>query len=407
MLEDKFITLVMTLPDACKDFSQDGTIIFSLPVKLHTCPQCHNETCRVHDYRKQKIKTSASIVCNRTFIYRRRRYRCQHCGKVFSEQQSFIGRYQQIPYSDVLDIITAHEEVEPATKIARRFCVSPTTVSRIFGRVNPSVNHLDKAISLDEFHGNAGAKFQVVLNSLTQHKCLNVFSNRSSEVLYYEISKAYPIAERLKVEHVSIDLSPFFKRVVEDCFPNAQIAADHFHVVRLANDALDSVRKEVQANLTSTQRKHFKRSRRLLLKREKDLNTEDYQALQVLLNFSDKLSAAYAMKEQYYKLFDSKDSVEFNEKLLLFRLAVEAQNIPVFNKLLRTTVKWKKEIIHGIATGLNNGFTEGCNTVIKTLKRVSFGYKKFSAFRRRIIFVLNSEARRLRRSTCHKIAVGA
>ena len=33
-------------------------------------------------------------------------------------------------------------------------------------------------------------------------------------------------------------------------------------------------------------------------------------------------------------LFDSKDSVEFNEKLLLFRLAVEAQNIPVFNKLL-------------------------------------------------------------------------
>ena len=141
-----------------------------------------------------------------------------------------------------------------------------------------------------------------------------------------------------------------------------------------------------------------------MLKREKDLDTEDYQALQVLLNFSDKLLVAYAMKEQYFKLFDNKDIVAFNKKLLLFRMAVEKQNIPVFNKLLKTTQKWKKEIIHGITTGLNNGFTEGRNTVIKTLKPVSFGYKTFNISRRRNN---NSEARRRRRNTCHAKAVVA
>ena len=407
MLDCNFNTFIMALPDKCKDFSQEGVITFSLPIKPHECPNCHHETSRVHDYRRQKIKTSLTNLCNMIFIYRRRRYCCPHCKKVFAEQQTFIGKYQQIPYSDVQDIIKAHEEIEPTTKIARRFCVSPTTVRRIFNMVNPSVRKLDKAVSLDEFHGNAGAKFQVVLNGLTQRKCLNVFSNRSRETLYQEINQAYPIAERLKVEHVSIDLSPFFKRLVEDCFPNAQIAADHFHVVRMANEALESIRKEVQANLTPKQRKYFKRSRWLLLKREKDLDTEDYQALQVLLNFSDKLSVAYAMKEQYFKLFDNKDMIEFNKKLLLFKMAVEKQNISVFNKLLKTTLKWKKEIIHGITTGLNNGFTEGCNTVIKTLKRVSFGYRNFTVFRQRIIFVLNSEARRCRRNTCHAKAVGA
>ena len=407
MLDCNFSTFIMTLPDNCKDFSQKDIITFSLPVKPHECPKCHNITSRVHDYRRQKIKTSAENLCHRIFIYRRRRYRCPHCKKVFSEKQSFMGKYQQIPYSDVKDIIKAHEEVEPTSKIARRFCISPTTVQRIFNMINPAISKLDKAISLDEFHGNAGAKFQVVLNSLTQHKCLNVFSDRSSETLYQEINKAYPITERLKVEHVSIDLSPFFKRLVKDCFPNAQIAADHFHVVRMANDALESVRKEVQANLTTKQRKYFKHSRWLLLKREKDLDSEDYQALQVLLNFSDKLSAAHAMKEQYFKLFDNKNIVEFNKKLLLFKMAAEKQDIPVFNKLLRTTLKWKKEIIHGITTGLNNGFTEGCNTIIKTIKRVSFGYKKFNIFKKRIIFILNSEDRRLRRNTCHVKAVGA
>jgi len=398
---ENFTTFIMALPDSCKEFSPN-TIIFRLPISPQECPKCQQFTTHVHDYRNQKIKTSATNICHKAFIYRRRRYRCQHCGKVFSEKQSFIGRYQQIPSSDVIDIISAHEEIAPTTAIARRFCVSPTTIHRLFGIVNPTESKLDEAISLDEFHGDAGAKFQVVMNSLTQRKCLNVFSNRSVDVLYREISEAYPLSERLKVKHVSIDLSTFFKRLAKELFPRAQIAADHFHVVRLANDALDTVRKDVQAKLPAAQRKHFKRSRYLLLKRETDLDTEEYQALQIILNFSDKLSAAYAMKEQYFKLFDSKDATTFCKNLLKFRLAVEKQDIPAFNKLLKTTVKWKKEIIHGIATELNNGFTEGCNTTIKTLKRVSFGYSNFNSFRRRILFILNSETRRLRRQNRHK-----
>ena len=144
-----------------------------------------------------------------------------------------------------------------------------------------------------------------------------------------------------------------------------------------------------------------------MLKREKDLTDTDYDALQIILSFSDKLSAAYAMKEQYFKMFDSKDAKEFSQRLLLFRLVVEKQNISVFNKLLRTTIRWKKELIHGIETGYNNGFIEGCNTTIKTLKRVGYGYKKFDAFKRRIMFILNSKSRRLHRQNYHAFPIVA
>lgn len=60
--------------------------------------------------------------------------------------------------------------------------------------------------------------------------------DRSPDILYAKILE-YPLAERLKVRHVSIDLSPAFKKMVEECFPNAKIAADKFHTVRMANDA--------------------------------------------------------------------------------------------------------------------------------------------------------------------------
>ena len=96
---------------------------------------------------------------------------------------------------------------------------------------------------------------------------------------------------------------------MQECFPNAQIVADKFHTVRLANDALDSIRRQLQKKLPPEQRKHFKRSRYLLLSREGNLkNDDDRNALHIMLNYSDELSAAYAMKEAYFNLMDSKDS---------------------------------------------------------------------------------------------------
>ena len=198
---------------------------------------------------------------------------------------------------------------------------------------------------------------------------------------------------------MSIDLSPLFRKMVQECFPNAQIVADKFHTVRLANDALDSIRRQLQKKLPPEQRKHFKRSRYLLLSREGNLkNDDDRNALHIMLNYSDELSAAYAMKEAYFNLMDSKDSNTFTKQFKLFQMAVEKQNIPVFKRLLKTTIAWKKEIIQSVSTGYSNGFTEGCNTTIKNLKRICYSFRNFNNFKNRIIYLLNNPQRRNRRT---------
>ena len=162
---------------------------------------------------------------------------------------------------------------------------------------------------------------------------------------------------------------------------------------------MDTVRKEVQGKLGKESRKLFKHSRKLLLKREKTLTEKERHACSVLLNYSEKLSAAYAMKEAYFQIFESEDGTEFSKRLRKFRQATEKQDIPALRRFLRTTGRWKKELICGISTGLNNGFTEGCNTTIKTLKMVCYGFRNFENFKRRILFILNDEGRRLRRSS--------
>lgn len=404
MFKLDFITSILHLPERSLRLIKDNTFILTLPVVLHKCPHCNNPTTRIHSYRNQPVKSVFLFKTNYSLIYRKRRYFCNQCLKPFSELNNFISRYQRMSKATITSLVNEHGFLSSSTDIARRFNISTTTVQRIFKHIVPASNKLSSAISIDEFKGNAGAKFQVVINDLVNYNCLNIIEDRSPDILYAKILE-YPLAERLKVRHVSIDLSPAFKKMVEECFPNAKIAADKFHTVRMANDALDTIRKELQNTLPKEQRKYFKRSKYLLLSREKNLKTDnDRTALQIMLNYSDKLSAAYALKEAYFNIMDSKDSKEFTACLKQFQLAVEKQELKPFQKLLKTTIRWKSEIIHAIATGYNNGFTEGCNTTIKNLKRICYSFRSFVNFKRRIIFLLNNPDRKNQRK--HRDSIG-
>ena len=250
---------------------------------------------------------------------------------------------------------------------------------------------------MDEFRGNVGAKYQVVLNDLKQRNCCAILKDRTTENLYKTILE-YPKEEREKVLLASIDLCAFFHKLIEECFPNAEIIADKFHAVRLANNALDVIRKQEQEKIDPADKKWFKNSRHVLLGRKKKLKEKDKAKLIKMLGFSVKLAHAHQLKEDYFGIFDSKNRQEYKKKLQNFADKVEKYDIDEFKRVLRTTQQWKEEIWLGIQTGYNNGFTEGCNNTIKVLKRICYGFRNIINFRRRIIFLLNNKARQARRS---------
>ena len=83
-LEDVIITKAENISDQLH-------ISIELPRKTHTCPACKASTDRVHDYRIQVIKDVP--MARNTFLHlRKRRYRCEHCGKRFAEENTFLTR---------------------------------------------------------------------------------------------------------------------------------------------------------------------------------------------------------------------------------------------------------------------------------------------------------------------------
>lgn len=78
-----------------------------------------------------------------------------------------------------------------------------------------------------------------------------------------------------QVHYVAKDMWKPYRDADETVIPDSQIVIDKFHVVRMANDVLERVRKSLRKQLTPTQRRGLMPDRFVLLKGERDLTDKE------------------------------------------------------------------------------------------------------------------------------------
>ena len=266
----------------------------SYPVKQHTCPCCKHGTSRVHDYYLRSfnhIKVGKRVT---KIYYNQRRYLCTNCGKRFAENNSFIEKFYRHSNDVVNNVFDGLTTIRNFSQIGEDNNMSAGNVIRLMTKFMPIFHHistLPEAIGIDEFRGNAGGnKFQVAITDLKTHKVIDVVSARSEDALR-NFFKHITNAKQVKL--VAMDLSMFFKNIIQDTFPNAKIVADTFHFTRLMHWALDNVRKNIQKNLPKDMRLYFKHSKSVLHKRISDLNIDQYQQLCRMLDYDETLRWSY------------------------------------------------------------------------------------------------------------------
>lgn len=382
-LKDSLVTNVVT--------AEKSTFVYvQQKHKSHSCPACGKQTDRVHDYRQQTVKDMPLLGKTLYLVLRKRRYCCRFCRKRFPEQNHFLARYQRMTSRLQRYILSLFAATRSITSIAQECDCSVSTAIRLFTIVRYPKPQLPKVIGIDEFRGNAGGhKFQCILSDPLERKVIDILPSRNAEDLYAYFT-SFPMQERLAVDYVVMDLSSLFASVVRRCFPHAQIVADKFHVCRLANWAMETVRKEQQRLFGRQRRIYFKRSRWLLLSRRQKLTPEDKQQLATMLLLSEPLRQAYVLKEEFYEMLNSTDARQMTQRWKVWQDHVVEANLPSFQRLLDTTAKWSKAILQTALTGYSNGFIEGCNNRTKVLKRVCYGVRNFSRFRNRILYIANS-----------------
>ena len=180
-----------------------------------------------------------------------------------------------------------------------------------------------------------------------------------------------------QVELVSCDMAEWITRPIAERCPDAEICLDPFHVIKLATDALDEIRREVWNEARKAGEialaKDLKGARYALWKNPENLTTRQQQKLADIQKINQRLYRAYLLKEQLRQIYRV-DADEATAVLDAWLKWAWRCRLEPFVKLARTIRDRRAGIEAAFRNGLSNARVEQINTQIRLITRRGFGY---------------------------------
>jgi transposase len=173
---------------------------------------------------------------------------------------------------------------------------------------------------------------------------------------------------------------------------HATVVVDHFHAIKLANAAVDQVRRRIQqATLGHRGRKPdpLYRIRKLLLTAAEQLTSRGWVRLRAGLAAGDptgEVAAAWQGKELLRAVYAADDLADARAALKRFYRWADGVGVAELSRLAGTVRAWEAEILAFHSTmGCSNGPTEAVNLLVKKVKRVGHGFRNFANYRLRLL----------------------
>jgi transposase len=167
--------------------------------------------------------------------------------------------------------------------------------------------------------------------------------------------------------------APYIAEVKQRC-PQATIAFDPFHVVKLANEAVHEVRRSEQRQRKGTDAADvLKGSRWALLKAPDNLTDSERVKLNEVIQINRRVYRAYLLKEELRALYQCTAATAQRHLEAWLGWASRSKLRP-FVKLARTLRGYQEGIMAALRTGLSNARLEGLNNKIGVIKRRAYGF---------------------------------
>lgn len=265
------------------------------------CKRCRNARIYHDGSRTRDILGVPSGLRQTVLRVRIRRYRCPKCGNVWQEGVPFATgnrRYSHRFAKYVVELLKACT----IKSVASLLSVSWDTVKRIHRehlrrRYTPVSLKGVRDIGIDEFSVRRGVEFRTIVVDLGTGRIIHVGKGRGGDALLPFWKRVRRLGVNLR--YVATDMSAAFIASVVGNAPEATLVFDHFHVVKLMNDALDGIRRMLYRHERSVMRRRvLLGTRYLLLRNAEDMPDGKHRTrLDNALAMNEPLSKAYYMKE--------------------------------------------------------------------------------------------------------------
>jgi len=275
----------------------------------------------------------------------------------------------------------------PLTKAADEMHVGTWVLGNIPRyHVNKALDGMDlsgvRRIFPDETSSKRGHRYMTVIADVDTKRIIFMTEGKGADTLgrlsEWLVSHN---GDPSRIELVSCDFSKSFLSGINGHLPNADVVYDRFHLVKMANDALDKIRSKNQTNGSRHKWMRFK-----LLKNGKDLSPEERQRIFDIKEDNKVLGPAYEMKESLIQLYDYPDISAASEHVKQWLEWVDKEGEPQMKTVGRTVSRHLHKIPNWYYDRMSNGFLEGLNGMIQTTKRIGRGYPNTQNFITMVFF---------------------
>jgi len=260
-----------------RTFYEGGAVIFSVHQEDHTlrCPVCGSKNVVRRGKRVRQFRTvpiGSKSVCIRFAVPR---VYCLSCGIVrqvkirFADSRKSFTRAFELYALGLCRVATIKD-------VAHHLRVSWDVIKEIQKRRllrrfrKPKLNRL-RHIAIDEISIGKGHKYLTVVLDLESGAVVFVGDGKGTDALepfWRRVRRS-----RTRIEAVAMDMSVAYIRAVRENLPHATIVFDHFHIIKLLNDKLSDLRRQLYHKLTDVlQKRVLKGTRWLLLKSPENLD---------------------------------------------------------------------------------------------------------------------------------------
>jgi len=183
-------------------------------------------------------------------------------------------------------------------------------------------------------------------------------------------------ASGARIEAVAMDMSQAYASAVARHLPGALIVFDRFHVMKLMNEKLDDLRRELVRQAESQDaRVAIKGTRWLLLYRRDNLPKNKARELEKALELNQPLATAYLLKEELALAWEQGSWEAMADFCCAWCEKAIASGIDQLIAMAQSLTDHAEGLLAYAVTQMTSGRMEGINRKIKTLLRQVYGLR--------------------------------
>ena len=366
-------------------------VLVEPPREALRCRACRSRRVHVHERRLRSWKDTPFGWQPVKILMQSPRVRCLRCGAKTWHQPKFAAgqkRYTKNFEKFVcgwLSRVTIQDVVETCG-------LSWDTVAEIDQRRLKRLGRPDlqslKRLAIDEVHVGKLHRFLTLVYDLDSGAIVSVSKGRGQKALTGFFSRLKRAGVTIKA--VATDMAGgYIAAVMKHLWPT-QLVFDRFHVVKLMNEKLSLLRREMYRELKDVQQRDvLKGVRWLLLKNPENLKqsprSDERSRLDEALKLNEPLAQAYYLKDELRQFWQQSSKATAAKFLDDWCRRAEATGIRVLRTMSHTLRGHRVGLLNWYDHRISTGPLEGTNNKIGLLQRRAYGYRRYDHFKLRLL----------------------